>query len=182
MKTSVWFYLLWFFLAILSIRFVMFLTNCSMKILNHQNTSSITYQRCEISPWFFLKVMVDYGYITIMFLLPFFLAPNLNEKKLVIMGIVLTTVLVAAFTPYFFVRRKEFLFASDDCFEINFRSSYYGKICERILREQIRKIDFTRNKVIFYMKEGDHKSILQKALFAFRGYNVVIEKLENFKS
>ena len=81
MKAIAGFYLLWFFLAILSIRFVIFLTNAAMKMLNRQHFSNVTVQRCKISPWFFLKVMVDYGYMTIMVLLPSFLALDLTEKK-----------------------------------------------------------------------------------------------------
>jgi hypothetical protein len=177
MDKKILYFGLWFFAAILSIVFVMMVTNAIAKKLNFERYSNIKTQKYKISPWFFVKQMVDFGYMTTMILLPALLLDGLSAKRLIVSSLILTTVLFFSFLPYLFARREAYILISDTCFEINFPIRW--KLNEKISLNQIREIDYTRKKIVLHMKEGTEKAIPRDALSAFRGHNNITEKLES---
>ena len=167
--------------ATLLIGFVIIATNNIVKILNYERHVGFVPQRYTVAPWSFVKGMVDIGYIVAVVALPTLFTPDLNARRLIVMCVTVTTVMLIVFIPYFFVRRVAYIFISDTCFEIKVETLYY-KVCEKIPFEQIKALDFTRKKIVFHMKEGNDIVLPKNALIAFRGYNMVVEKLENLGS
>jgi len=165
--------------ATLLIGFVIIATNNIVKILNYERHVGFVPQRYTVTPWSFIKGMVDIGYIVAVVALPTLFTPDLNPKSLIAMCVTVTTVMLIAFIPYFFVRRVAYIFISDTCFEIKAETLYY-KVCEKISFEQIRALDSTKRRIIFHMKDGNDIVLPKNALVAFRGYNMVVEKLENW--
>jgi hypothetical protein len=164
--------------ATLLIGFVVIATNNIVKVLNYERHVGFVPQRYTVTPWSFVKGMVDIGYIVAVVALPTLFTPDLNARRLIVMCVTVTTIMLIAFIPYCFVRRVAYIFISDTCFEIKIQTLYYN-VCEKISFEQMKALDLTKKKIIFHMKEGNDIVLPKNALIAFRGYNMVIDKLDS---
>jgi hypothetical protein len=169
----------WFFGGAVSIVLVMTATRQMLKILNYEQHPTVIPQKYKVTSWLWVKEMVDVGYVVILIvLLPVF--PDLGAKQLIITCLFLVLALICTLVPHLFVRREAYIRMSDMCFAIYLKSPFYGEVSEKILLEEIKGINFLETKIIFHTKAGSDKVVHKNALFAFRGYNSVIKKLQSW--